>query len=187
MGAPLGQSDHAARWGHAGPLARLATTWWRCRNRKLCKQRIELQRADEILRMAAEGGGLLDVRPDRPAESLPYCKTAQQQPPRREASPQMSIVRRSSLALFLVEACLDHARRARSAGLFWLIVAQNPCPRGVDDVALDFLEAGGVPETAQLTTAAVQCEYEQLDVLCSFPVAFAANMHDRFPLHGTAS
>jgi hypothetical protein len=108
---------------------------------------------------------------------------------RRGAKParKCHIVRRSSLALFLVEACLDHARRARSARLFWLIAAQNPCPRGVDDVALDFLEAGGVPETAQLTAAAVQCEYEQLDVVRSFPVAFAANMHDRFPLHGTAS
>jgi hypothetical protein len=57
-----------------------------------------------------------------------------------------------------------------------LDVAQNPCAGGDDDVALDLLEAARVPVTAQLTAAAVQCKYEQLDFLRSFPAAFAANM-----------
>jgi hypothetical protein len=44
-----------------------------------------------------------------------------------------------------------------------------------------------VPSTAQLTAAAVQCKYEQLDVRRSFPAAFAANMRLVFIAHGAAS
>jgi hypothetical protein len=54
--------------------------------------------------------------------------------------------------------------------------AQNPRACSGDDVVLHFLEAARVPVTAQLTAAAVQCKYEQLDVR-PLPAAFAANMH----------
>ena len=59
------------------------------------------------------------------------------------------------------------------------IVAFNPLARRCDSVALHPVEAGRMPIAAQL--AAIQCEYEKLDVRCFLAALPASWRH--LPLH----